>query len=311
MNFSRILVETEGVIYDGTSASGWPIFKPGAVSSLARCTAVPHLTVLCFGTGSSDLGQFLAREGIRVNWIEDNERASCYQDPSCVVIGLHSQAEKRHECRNYLNFTDYGSWESLVSQVLFPPRTSTLQRKTKETEIELTLNLDGAGKHSIRTGLAFFDHMLDQLSRHSGVDLTISVRGDLNVDEHHTIEDTALALGEAFERALGDKRGITRYAFVLPMDDCLAQVAVDFSGRPWLVWDALFTREKIGDMPTEMFFHFFKSFADTAKLNLNVKVEGQNEHHKIESIFKALGRCIGQAVKRGERFEVPSTKGIL
>jgi imidazoleglycerol-phosphate dehydratase / histidinol-phosphatase len=185
-------------------------------------------------------------------------------------------------------------------------------RNTNETKIHVELNLDGSGVSKIDTGIGFFDHMLDQIARHGKLDLTIQTKGDLHIDEHHTIEDTGIALGEAIIKALGDKRGIERYAFVLPMDECLAQVALDFGGRNWIVWDAEFKREKIGEMPTEMFFHFFKSFSDAAKCNLNIKVEGDNEHHKIESIFKAFAKCIKQAVKRDiNNDSLPSTKGIL
>lgn len=204
------------------------------------------------------------------------------------------------------------NWDDIYAQVASPERTAKVQRKTKETQIKIELNLDGSGKGDINTGLHFFDHMLDQIARHAGVDLTIKVNGDLQVDEHHTIEDTGLALGEAFKLALGDKRGIERYGYCLPMDDCLAQVALDFGGRPWIVWDAEFKREKVGDMPTEMFFHFFKSFSDTSLSNLNIKAEGNNEHHKIEGIFKALARAIKMAIKKDVfNFELPSTKGAL
>ena len=186
------------------------------------------------------------------------------------------------------------------------------ERKTKETAIEIDLNLDGTGESSIDTGIAFFDHMLDQLARHGGVDLKLTTKGDLEIDEHHTIEDTAIALGEAFGKALGDKLGIERYGFCLPMDDCLAQVSLDFGGRAWLMWNAKFKRELIGKMPTEMFFHFFKSFADGAKANLNIKAEGHNEHHKIEAIFKAFAKAIRAAIKRdAEKLVLPSTKGQL
>jgi imidazoleglycerol-phosphate dehydratase/histidinol-phosphatase len=202
------------------------------------------------------------------------------------------------------------SWEDIYKLVTKTKRIAKVNRVTKETDINIEIDLDGSGKSSIATGLAFFDHMLDQLSRHGNLDLSIAVKGDLHIDEHHTIEDTALALGEAFIKALGDKRGIERYSFTLPMDDCLAQVALDFGGRPWLVWEAEFKREKIGEMPTEMFYHFFKSFSDTAKCNLNVKAEGTNEHHKIESIFKAFAKSIKMAVKK-EGNELPSTKGVL
>ncbi len=189
-------------------------------------------------------------------------------------------------------------------------RKATIQRKTRETQIEIKLNLDGQGLARVETGIGFFDHMLDQLAKHSGCDLEINVKGDLDIDEHHTIEDTALALGEAFKQALGNKRGINRYGFVLPMDDALAQVAIDFGGRPWLVWEAEFNREMIGGMPTEMFLHFFKSFSDTALCNLNIKAEGTNEHHKIEAIFKAWAKSIKMAIKI-EGDQLPTTKGVL
>jgi imidazoleglycerol-phosphate dehydratase/histidinol-phosphatase len=202
------------------------------------------------------------------------------------------------------------SWEDIYKLLTNSQRTSTVNRKTKETDINIALNLDGSGKSSISSGLGFFDHMLDQLAKHGNLDLEIAVKGDLHIDEHHTIEDTALALGDAFLQALGNKRGIERYGFCLPMDDCLAQVALDFGGRPWLVWEAEFKREKIGEMPTEMFYHFFKSFSDTAKCNLNIKAEGTNEHHKIEAIFKAFAKSIKIAVKK-EGNELPSTKGTL
>lgn len=203
-------------------------------------------------------------------------------------------------------------WEKIYSYLKNENRSVTHERNTNETKIKIELLPDGSGKTEINTGLHFFNHMLDQLGRHSNTDLKITVSGDLQIDEHHTIEDTAIALGEAFAKALGNKTGIERYGFVLPMDDCLAQVAIDFGGRSWLVWNAEFKREKIGDMPTEMFFHFFKSFSDAAKCNLNIKAEGENEHHKIESIFKALARSIKMAVKRDpENLQLPSTKGVL
>ena len=204
------------------------------------------------------------------------------------------------------------NWQEIYEFLKFESRAATITRKTNETDIFIKLNLDGAGKSSINTGLAFFDHMLDQIARHGQMDLEIIVQGDLQVDEHHTIEDTAIALGEVFAKALGDKLGIERYGFCLPMDDCLAQVAIDFGGRNWLVWDADFKREMIGQMPTEMFFHFFKSFSDGAKANINIKAEGTNEHHKIEAIFKAFAKAIKAAVKRDfEKMILPSTKGML
>jgi histidinol-phosphatase len=203
-------------------------------------------------------------------------------------------------------------WDRVADFLLGTPRIAEVVRKTSETDIYVKLDLDGSGKCDIATGLGFFDHMLAQIGKHSGCDLTVKVKGDLEVDEHHTIEDTALALGEAFAKALGDKRGIERYGFCLPMDDCLCQVALDFGGRPWLIWDAEFKREKVGEMPTEMFLHFFKSFSDAAKMNLNIKAEGENEHHKIEGIFKALARAIKMAIRRDIfSSDLPSTKGAL
>lgn len=203
------------------------------------------------------------------------------------------------------------SWEEINNLVSGYSRKVSHVRKTNETEILVELNLDGSGLGNLNTGLPFFDHMLDQLSRHGRMDLSIRAKGDLHIDEHHTIEDTALALGETFLKALGDKKGIERYGFCLPMDDCLAQVAVDFGGRPWLVWNAEFKREKIGEMPTEMFLHFFKSFSDASKCNLNIKAEGINEHHKIEAIFKAFAKALRMAVRTDGTNYLPSTKGTL
>lgn len=204
------------------------------------------------------------------------------------------------------------NWDDIFSYLAIGERTATIRRKTSETDIFVELKLDGTGKCNISTGLGFFDHMLDQIGRHSGCDLTIKVTGDLAVDEHHTIEDTGIALGEAIRKALGDKRGIERYGFCLPMDDCLAQVVLDFGGRSWLVWDARFQREKVGDVPTEMFFHFFKSLSDAALANLNIKAEGTNEHHKIEGIFKAFARALKMAIRKDPFVQsLPSTKGVL
>lgn len=203
-------------------------------------------------------------------------------------------------------------WKDIYAFLKLEQRQFDYERKTNETDIKLKLNLDGTGKSSIDTGIAFFDHMLDQLARHGSMDIELEVKGDLEVDEHHTIEDTAIALGEAFAQALGNKLGIERYGFCLPMDDCLAQVAIDFGGRNWLVWETEFKREMIGKMPTEMFFHFFKSFSDGAKANINIKAEGTNEHHKIEAIFKAFAKAIKVAVKRDpDKMILPSTKGSL
>ena len=203
-------------------------------------------------------------------------------------------------------------WDKVAEFLFAGERRATIRRTTKETDILVEVDLDGSGRCNIATGLGFFDHMLEQIGKHGGMDLTIQVKGDVHVDEHHTIEDTALALGECLYQALGSKRGIERYGYSLPMDDCLCQVCLDFGGRPWLVWDADFHREKIGEMPTEMFLHFFKSLSDAAKMNLNIKAEGQNEHHKIEGIFKALARALKMAVKRDiYHYELPSSKGVL
>ena len=207
---------------------------------------------------------------------------------------------------------DTPHWAAIYEFLKLPPRKIVHQRNTNETKITIELDLDGSGKSNINTGLAFFDHMLDQLARHGNIDLAIECKGDLHIDEHHSIEDTGIALGEAIAMALGNKRGIERYGFLLPMDDCLAQVGIDFGGRNWIVWEAEFKREKIGEMPTEMFFHFFKSFSDAAKCNLNIKAEGDNEHHKIESIFKAFAKAIKMAVKRDiNNNSIPTTKGLL
>ena len=213
---------------------------------------------------------------------------------------------------NALILSDELDWKKITELIYAGERKAEVVRTTKETDICVRVNLDGHGHSDIDTGLGFFDHMLEQIAKHGAIDLYIKCKGDLHVDEHHTIEDTALALGECLRKALGDKRGIERYGYCLPMDDCLGQVALDFGGRPWLMWDAEFHREKIGEMPTEMFFHFFKSLSDTSKMNLNIKAEGDNEHHKIEGIFKALARALKMAVKRDiYHYQLPSSKGVL
>ena len=238
-----------------------------------------------------------------------------YDLANSYVIGdreTDAQLAENLGCKALILGRDGMTWEKITEILFAGERKAQVRRTTKETDIDIRLNIDGTGKCDISTGLGFFDHMLDQIGEHGMMDLYIHTRGDLHVDEHHTIEDTALALGECLLKALGDKRGIERYGYCLPMDDCLCQVALDFGGRPWLVWDADFHREKIGEMPTEMFLHFFKSLSDAAKMNLNIKAEGQNEHHKIEGIFKALARALKMAVKRDiHHFELPSTKGML
>ena len=217
----------------------------------------------------------------------------------------------KEELRQFIAL-ETNDWSAIYEFLKVKERTGSSTRNTNETKIEIDVNLDGTGKSTIATGIAFFDHMLDQIARHGQLDLNIQVQGDLEVDEHHTIEDTAIALGELFAKTLGNKLGIERYGFCLPMDDCLAQVAIDFGGRNWLVWEADFKREMVGKMPTEMFMHFFKSFTDGAKCNLNIKAEGTNEHHKIEAIFKAFAKAIKMAVKRdAEKMILPSTKGML
>lgn len=242
--------------------------------------------------------------------------AGDYDLASSYVIGDRATDAKLAEnlgCRSIiLGSEQYPTWDKITEVIFAGERTATVSRKTKETDINISINLDGNGKTDISTGLGFFDHMLEQIGKHSGIDLTIDVKGDLNVDEHHTMEDTAIALGEALYKALGSKRGIERYGFCLPMDDCLCSVAMDLGGRPWLVWDVKFNRDMIGDTPTEMFLHFFKSLSDNAKMNLNIKAEGDNEHHKIEGVFKAFARALKCAIKRDiYKFELPSTKGSL
>ena len=226
-------------------------------------------------------------------------------------IGSNEISSKREELDETIILQTM-SWKDIYEFLKLEARSASITRKTNETDIYINLNLDGTGKSKIETGIAFFDHMLDQIARHGQMDLEILVKGDLEVDEHHTIEDTAIALGEVFAKALGNKLGIERYGFCLPMDDCLSQVAIDFGGRNWLVWETEFKREMVGKMPTEMFYHFFKSFSDGAKANINIKAEGTNEHHKIEAIFKAFAKAIKVAVKRDtEKMILPSTKGML
>lgn len=238
-----------------------------------------------------------------------------YDIAGSYVIGdrdTDRQFAENMGCKSLILGRDGMTWDKIAEILFAGERTAEVVRTTAETDIRVGVNLDGTGRCDISTGLGFFDHMLEQIGRHGMIDITIRTRGDLHVDEHHTIEDTAIALGECLLRALGDKRGIERYGYCLPMDDCLCSVALDFGGRPWLVWDADFRRERVGDMPTEMFLHFFKSLSDSARMNLNIKAEGANEHHKIEGIFKALARSLKMAVRRDiYHYELPSTKGML
>lgn len=239
----------------------------------------------------------------------------CYDMQGSYVIGDRETDRKLAEnlgCKALILGDNGMDWDKIAEILFAGERIAKVKRVTKETDIEVWLNVDGSGNCDISTGIGFFDHMLEQIGRHGMMDLRVRVKGDLKVDEHHTIEDTAIVLGECICKALGDKRGIERYGYCLPMDDCLCRVAIDFGGRPWLVWNVDFRREKIGDMPTEMFLHFFKSFSDAAKINLNITADGNNEHHKIEGIFKALARALRMAVKRDiYHFELPTTKGML
>lgn len=264
--------------------------------------------------GIAMLGKYMAEEYDLENSFVIGDRITDVQlakNLGCKAILMQDEAQIQDELKDIciLQTTD---WDKISEYLFAGERKAQVRRTTKETDIFVALNLDGKGECNIATGIGFFDHMLEQIGKHASVDLTIKVNGDLNVDEHHTIEDTGLALGEVIYKALGDKRGIERYGYCLPMDDCLSLVALDFGGRPWIVWDAEFKREKIGDMPTEMFLHFFKSLSDTAKMNLNIKAEGDNEHHKIESIFKAFARSLKMAKKRDIfNYELPSTKGFI
>lgn len=293
--------QNEGVVFDAIHIDrslpyeNKPTRKPGTgmlTSYFDESYDLKNSWVIGDRLTDMELARNLGAKGILIN---DGSLAAKLED-----FDLH------HTCQLITQ-----SWQEIADLILKSGRATTIHRRTKETDITVSINLDGSGQSSIHTGLGFFDHMLEQLARHGQIDLSVQVKGDLHIDEHHTIEDTALTLGEAFLKALGNKRGIERYGFCLPMDDCLAQVAIDFGGRPWLVWDATFNREKIGDMPTEMFLHFFKSFSDTARCNLNVKAEGANEHHKIEAIFKAWARAIKMAIRKDGSDLLPSTKGML
>uniref|UniRef100_UPI003217CBAE bifunctional histidinol-phosphatase/imidazoleglycerol-phosphate dehydratase HisB n=1 Tax=uncultured Draconibacterium sp. TaxID=1573823 RepID=UPI003217CBAE len=301
-NFILKAFENEGIIFDeicidrSFPADNLPTRKPGTAMLTKYMEGDYDLTnSFVIGDRLTDiqLAKNLGAKGILINngdLVEEMEKKEL--TGVCALVS--------------------DDWDDIYACVASPQRTAEVVRTTKETDINVWINLDGSGVCNISTGLNFFDHMLNQIGRHSGVDLTIKVNGDLEVDEHHTIEDTALALGEAFKKAVGNKLGMERYGFCLPMDDCLAMAAIDFGGRPWLMWETEFKREMVGDMPTEMFMHFFKSFSDAALCNLNIKAEGTNEHHKIEAIFKALAKAIKMAIRRDVfNFELPSTKGKL
>jgi len=305
-NFIIDSFEREGIVFseviiDKTFASeNAPTRKPGTALLAA------------YMDGSYDLGNsFVIGDRITDVALAKNLGAKAIFMRQEVGLGGEELAESQKDLEDFI-VLETTEWNKIYSFLRVGERKVTLERNTHETQISIGIDLDGKGASNIQTGIDFFDHMLDQLSRHGLIDLDITVKGDLAVDEHHTIEDTAIALGEAFHKALGNKLGVERYGFCLPMDDCQAQVSIDFGGRNWLVWDAEFNREMIGKMPTEMFMHFFKSFSDGAKANLNIQATGQNEHHKIEAIFKAFAKAIKMAIKRDpDKLFLPSTKGVL
>jgi imidazoleglycerol-phosphate dehydratase / histidinol-phosphatase len=279
-----------------------PTRKPGTAMLTEYFDAEKYDLSNSYTIGDRKNDVLLAKNlGAKAIWLNDNSN-----------LGGGEFTQDQHDALHNVIALETTDWKEIYEFLKLGERVAEHRRTTKETDIYIRVNLDGKGEADISTGVHFFDHMLDQIARHGSIDLEVKVKGDLHIDEHHTIEDTGIALGELFAKALGDKRGIERYGFCLPMDDCLAQVAIDFGGRNWIVWDAEFKREKIGEMPTEMFFHFFKSFSDASKSNLNIKAEGQNEHHKIEAIFKAFAKAIKMAVKRdANNMVLPSTKGVL
>jgi imidazoleglycerol-phosphate dehydratase/histidinol-phosphatase len=272
-----------------------------------RPTRKPGTAMLTdYMTGGYDLKNSFVI-GDRLTDVELAKNLGC----KAILINKANLPDERADLKPFCALTA-SNWDTITEFLFAGERRATIQRTTKETAIYVEVDLDGNGKTEVSTGLHFFDHILEQIGKHSGINLVIRVKGDLEVDEHHTVEDTGIALGEALLQALGDKRGIERYGYYLPMDDCLCAIALDFGGRPWLVWDAPFKREKIGDVPTEMFFHFFKSLSDAAKINLNIRAEGFNEHHKIEGIFKGFAKAIKMAVRRDIfHYDLPSTKGVL
>ena len=302
MSFKNESINFSEVLIDRTFPhENKPTRKPGVALLTKYINNEEYDLANSFVIGDRMTDVLLAKNlGCKAIYLNNNE-----------TLGANEVEESKEEIKMFVGL-ETTEWKEIYEYLKLPARKIVHQRNTNETKISVEINLDGKGKAEIDTGISFFDHMLEQIARHGNMDLKITCRGDLHIDEHHTIEDTGIALGEAIAKALGNKRGIERYGFLLPMDDCLAQVALDFGGRAWLVWDANFKREKVGEMPTEMFSHFFKSFSDAAKANLNIKAEGENEHHKIESIFKAFAKCIKMAVKRDiNNNELPSTKGIL
>ncbi|MES2110381.1 MAG: bifunctional histidinol-phosphatase/imidazoleglycerol-phosphate dehydratase HisB [Bacteroidota bacterium] len=296
VNFSNICVDRT------FPAENAPTRKPGTGMLTQYFDTEKYDLKNSFTIGDRKNDVLLAHNlGAKAIWLNDGSN-----------MGGTEFKEHEEEIVNSTAVLQTTDWQKVYEFLKLGKREFEHSRVTKETDIHIKINLDGKGDAKVSTGLHFFDHMLDQIARHGSIDLEITAKGDLHIDEHHTIEDTGIALGEVFALALGDKKGIERYGFCLPMDDCLAQAAIDFGGRNWIVWDAEFKREKIGEMPTEMFFHFFKSFSDAAKANLNIKAEGSNEHHKIEAIFKAFAKAIKMAVKRDvEKMVLPSTKGLL
>ena len=325
----EVYISIEGVVLKGNFTGSNALVNECTPGIFYACTRILQETVFDIyfvdntnigAAGSSQIISIFANQGIIIKAVVTAEevKLQATNNNSLIVISSASSSTFQHldpilfhNAQDMQPDVALQQWSAIISQIKAAPRLGVENRITSETAINILLNLDGTGKGNIDTGLHFFNHMLEQISRHGHIDLDIKVKGDLHIDEHHTIEDVGLALGTAFTNALGIKKGIERYGFLLPMDDCLAQVAIDFGGRPWLVWDASFTREKIGDVPTEMFFHFFKSFSDNAKCNLNIKAEGENEHHKIESIFKAWAKAIKMAVAPTNNFSIPSTKGVI
>jgi imidazoleglycerol-phosphate dehydratase/histidinol-phosphatase len=308
-NFILKTLENEGVVFSNICvdrtfpAENAPTRKPGVGMLIQYFDSEKYDLKGSFTIGDRKNDVLLGHNlGAKAIWLNDNSNLGSHE--------FSGQAEEDAvKSTVALETTD---WQKIYEFLKLGERVIEHRRSTKETDIYIKINLDGTGESKVSTGVHFFDHMLDQIARHGSIDLEVVANGDLHIDEHHTIEDTGIALGEVFALALGNKKGIERYGFCLPMDDCLAQVAIDFGGRNWIVWDAEFKREKIGEMPTEMFFHFFKSFSDAAKCNLNIKAEGENEHHKIEAIFKAFAKAIKMAVKRDvNNMVLPSTKGLL